>query len=1143
MTKPEIELSDLYLNLSVETGTSFDGSFIIYSKNGQELEGKVLSTNDKIVVRESKIEGTECEISFYFKGKMAIAGEEHFGDFLLITNGGEYNIPYCITVIPKKLRVLDRELSDLNEFKAFAKENWEKAKEIFFTKEFHDVFFDSKDEYHDLYHGLLKGQSKDVILDNFLMEAVEKKQARIAVQDGSIKISKSMSKSVHVSLQGWGYLEGRVYSQNGNLNISRDSFQIFDFDNDDLEIEISLKEGKFQDTLILETVYQTVSIEVKEEIVSGFRLPASLKRKKEIIPVLLRRYVELRTGLISVDDYISRSLEVLPERGSFYELYRLQLAIIESRANGTDDDISVKTLAEEIEGKRTIYLNDSVCRSYYYYLMSLYKRDRASLMEASIQIYDTYKKTQNFYDYLCLLMVDKKHALDFKEQCERFRDYLNQGENSPLLYLNLLDVLNREPYYLENFLGHRSELISWGINHGYLSLELSKQFAELVLKEKYFSRRHLDILLRLYELKQDDIYLKSICSLFIKGNKTDVKYHKYFEDALTRNLKIVGLNEYYLRTLDYSKYPELPKSLLYYFHYSNSLDKREKAYLYANILYNKEKYEDILPNYMIRMEEFVREQMMEGRMNRYLRCLYMQLIPDILKSNKEMVKYLPNIIFKKKLICKNRTIEGVYVCHDERDEVYIPMVDGVCQIEIYSDSVDLYFVDGKANRYHYGIEYFIEPYLEEEQYRDLCMKYNGKNNKVVLKWMDPLEKGRISYMFQDGDGVRGWRREKAVERILNSHYEEKAMEELSECLDQINYRIINPAYRRTLMNYYMACNRMEDAYFGAELYGSDLMDASQLYLLTCVGLYLHKEEKDDLLLVMAHRSFMGGKYNKDILLYLRKHFEGRNFDLMALWKVLKREGLDTVDYEERLLSQMLFTGERDESMLDVLLSYLEKRENDDLTVSMLEIYSIYYFMGRKNVSESYFAILDKQIKRENGLSFMSRLSYLLRKAEVGYDLEEKEYIRELVEQLCRKHIVFDFYEKFLDFVDMSPMLKEATSFYFYGEDKMDVNLALVLENQNGEERREYIEMEEVCPGFYYGRTLVMFDEKIKEKYLMNRGEEIYYKLVVNKMNVSVQGSRYDLLGRMNEQKECGGKMMKQYENTLSRIHEQIRMIT
>lgn len=1122
MTKPEIELSNLYLNLSIETGTSYDGSFHIYSRNGQEISGKVLSTNDKVVLRNNELSGTECEIAFYFKGQMAIPGEEHFGDFLLITNAGEWNLPYCISVVPKKLRVMEQTLSSLMDFMRFAKENWAKAREVFFTREFHDVFFSVNEEFHDLYHGLLKGQSKDVMLDNFLIEATKKKPAKVTAEVENLFVKRGQTKEVSVTLKGWGYIEGRIYARYGNLELAKESFDIHDFFENKLSFPIGLKDGKYEDVLVIETVYQRIEIKVKEETKERLHPPVVSRRKKEVYPVLLKLYVKLRTGELTAKEYVSKSLAILPETGNFYELYRFQLAIIEHQISEGGNGESLKSLAGTLEAKRQIFLRDKEVRSYYYYLMSLYKRDKASLMEAAIQIRDFYEKNKTFHDYLLLTMVDESYALDFRGQCDTCFEYMKKGENSPLLYLSLLDALNREPYHLEMLKGIRSKIMLWGLSHEYLSLELTKQFAGMALKEKYFSKSHLKVLKKLYEVRQDEEYLKAICSLCIKGNKTDTSYHRYFADAFLMDLKIVGLNEYYVRTLDFSEFSELPMQLLYYFYYSNSLDKKEKAYLYANILYNKEKYKEILPNYMIRMEQFVQEQMIEGRMNRYLLPLYEYFLPEILKKS-EIAKYLPNIIFKKKLICYTPSIEGVYVYLNEREEYYIPIVDGICQMEQFSDDMELYFVDAKANRYHSRIGYEIMSYLNEEDYRDICMQYNSKNNKVIKKWIAPFEK--------------------SMERKMDLHYEEKDMGALNECLDQINYEIITPSYRRTLMNYYMACNRMEDAYFGAELYGSDTMDASGLYLLTCVGLYLHKEEKDELLLVMAHKSFVGGKYNKEILLYLRQYFEGRSFDLMVLWQALKKEGLDTAEFEERLLSQMLFTGERDEGILDVLLSYLEKRENDDMTVSMLEIYSIYYFLGRKNVPDSYFAILDRQAGRENGLSFMSRLSYLLKKSQEGYSLSEKEQIKKMVEALSDRQIVFNFYDAFAEFCEISPMLKEMTCFYCYAQENMEAKLSLVIENSEGAVRVETLDMEEIYTGFYYGRAFLLADETVKEKRLFHQEEEILTNVTLTRMKTPEEGSRLFVLTLMEKKKATAKKAMEQYNSLLTRMQEQLKALT
>ncbi len=1111
MTKPEIELSNLYIHLSVEAGTSYDGSFHIYSRNGQELSGKVLSTNDKIVVERKELSGTECEIPFYFKGKKGIPGEEHYGDFLLITNGGEFNIPYCVTIVAKKMRVQDKVLSSLAEFGRFAKEHWEKAKEAFFTKEFHDVFLEDKEELHELYHNLLKGQSKDVILDNFLMEAVGKEPAVLSVEEETLSLWEGKGK-VTLQLHGWGYLEGHIYGKQGKLHLPKKNFQISDFDEEKkLTLSIGLREGCWDDILVVETVYQSLEIPVKA-VTRGKSHPLSLpSHKKEGFPVLLRSYVDFRTGKISLEEYIKQSVDGMKERGHFYELYEYQILQLaqSSISKEGQEEVGAQGLEtgewtevyEKLEARRSVYLKDSQCRSYYYYLVSLCKRNKASLLEASLQIREQYEKTGDYRDYLLLTLVDAKVATDYVAQCETLGAYMKQGEKSPLLYLALLDALEKEPYYLEKLAGIRSDLMHWAVKHQYLSLELSRQFAAMVLKEKHYSKAHLQVLRKLYAVRKDDLYLKAICSLYIKGNKTDVSAHPYFEDAIAKEMKIVGINEYYLRTLDFDTYPALPKNLLYYFHYSNSLDKRERAYLYANVIHNQEACGDLWESYLIRMEEFVFEQWMEGRMNRYLCQLYAYLLPKM-QDRQEWIKYIPQVIFKKKLYCGNPEIEGLYV-KQGGEEVYVPLLDGACQVEIFSENPEFYFVDSKRNRYHREVAYRITPYLEEEKFRELCLKYHGTNHKVRLRWLT------------------------------------KSAHDMQEYLEQADYQTVAPLYRRALMNYYMEQGRMEDAYFGAELYGSDLMDGNQLYLLTCVGLYLHREEKDDLLLTMAYRSFAKGKYNKEVLLYLRQHFEGRNFDLLSLWEVLKREGLDTAEYEEAMLNQLLLTGEREERMLNVLLSYLEKRENDTLTESMLEIYSMYYFLGRKNMPDSYFAILERQAKRENGLSFVSSLSYLRRKAEQGYELEERAQIRALVEGFCQKQMAFDFFDKFDTFVSISPLLKEMTGFYYIGKEGETGYVSLEIHEKEGTVRRKYVRMEEVSPGFYYGKALLLPGEKAEKTVLFLGEQEIRQGIFQTKMETEVKGSRLTIIEQMEQ--EGTEEQLEQYDRVLGRMMEQLRV--
>ncbi|MDO4555788.1 MAG: DUF5717 family protein, partial [Lachnospiraceae bacterium] len=394
------------------------------------------------------------------------------------------------------------------------------------------------------------------------------------------------------------------------------------------------------------------------------------------------------------------------------------------------------------------------------------------------------------------------------------------------------------------------------------------------------------------------------------------------------------------------------------------------------------------------------------------------------------------------------------------------------------------------------------------------------------------------------NGIKSWVREKAVEQILDYHYEEQAMEELGECLDQINYKVISPSYRRTLMNYYMACNRMEDAYFGIELYGSDLVDTEQLYLLTCVGLYLHKGQKDELLLIMAHRTFINGKYNDEVLHYLEKYLEGRLFDLLVLWEVLKKKNLDTVEYEEKLIEQMLFTGESDERMLDVLLSYLSKKENNALMEALMELYCQSCFFSGRKLPDSFFTLLDRQAKTGNPLSVPAMLSYLQWKAQTGFEPVEEERIRirGYLKQLCAKGIVFTFYEAFEEIFSLPPIFVELTWISYYGKPERKTEAEFIIQNDKNYIRQQTVALAEVYPGFYFG-SIFLFDEEKGKVYVSQEEENTVEKMVrMEQFDTGISWSRKEILNRMKEEKLQAGFMGKHYDETLLELKEQLFML-
>jgi hypothetical protein len=380
------------------------------------------------------------------------------------------------------MRIGDRAIGNMQEFADFAKEDWKRAREAFFTREFREVFLENHKEQLSLYQGLAKGRSRDMILDNFLQDTVGKEpilfemEKEIETEPLKKQEPGHHKQMIRLKKKGWGYGEGRLYSEKGSFQLEREVFCTTDFDEDDtLRIPLIQQEEKIGiDQLILETVFQKTEIDIFWPLEKRKSRGEKREIESRLYPELLHGYVKLRTGAISVEEYVEESTRWIEKAGEeeqdlFLELCRFQVEIIKHQVKKKEEgeDEAYRAIGQNIEEKREAYLKDAQCRNYYYYLMTLYKRDKASLLEAEVQIRAGFEKKQDFYDFWLLLLVNRSYALDKRMQCHTFFDYAQKGINSPLLYLGLLDVLNQDPYYLEDLKDNKAALIGWGIRHGY----------------------------------------------------------------------------------------------------------------------------------------------------------------------------------------------------------------------------------------------------------------------------------------------------------------------------------------------------------------------------------------------------------------------------------------------------------------------------------------------------------------------------------------------------------------------------------------------------------------------------------------------------------------------------------------------------
>ena len=1072
---PIVSLSVTNLDIEVEEGKVYKDSFFIESENKVPIEGYVCTTSDKVETEAERLEGTRQEIPFYFKGKLATAGNTFEGDIVLITNGGEYNIPYCVKVIHKFVESSGGRISTMEEFVQIYENNRKEAVDIFFLPNFEEVFLQGKPEQKELYHSLMKSRSKSLILEEFLTAAGYKNTSFLDVsQDKLVLEEEDSSAQLELLLTQPGYVEGSIYSEKGQIQISRERFSSDDFTDGKLLFNVERKQNLLNgsDIIHIDTVRQDIEISVewwaKQTALTKEKEKKLYLKKKRA--QLMHNYLYFRTGSIAFEDFAEDSGHVLEELSRYTEdnewkLYRMHFFLMEERKE---------------EGKELLELLETISQrdeftpleaNYFLYLKAMYYRTPEAISKAVSTIREFYELSEYKAEALWMLIyLDREYVYNKRLQYDTIRQLFEEGNNSSLLYFEACDILNENPNYMEELGKFEISIFRWGVRYGYISLSLSYQFARLALKAKYYNKSIYYIAEKLYGVEPDEQFLQVICSL-IKGNRTGTEYHEYFRLAVEANLKIIGLNEFFIRSMDFETYDLIPQRVLIYFTYSNSLDYLEKAYLYSNVLRNKEKYEEVYGAYYSKMLPFIEEQLLKGRINEHLAYLYTCFQKEVLEKPDNW-KAVCDILFYHKLICTNPHIIGVYVsCPELGTEKYYPLSGGTGGVEIYNDRAVLYFVDNNEQRYVKDINYQLREFLSPQQFEEEWIRRNLSNRKILL-----MESGKMEENIKEqtlpvlqrivfNDDFTRWMQVEAVEKMLVYYENHQDKRNLARWLGKIDYSNISTEFRKTLMDYYMEVGMMEDAFFGIELYGCDIMGAAKILRLASFGAQCYQGKDDEATLSLAYAAFIRKKCNKDTLIYLMKHFKGETAALLEIWERSKRFGLETAAFERRILEQVMFTGNDTEGVFPVFESFYATDEGDELIDRYLEYASMKELESSMELNDFMHMAIGQEIVNGRMENRHSRIHFLYYFAgrEDWYDTIKDTAVY-IINGFLQEEFYLPVYQAYSQWITFPIHYQEMTFLTYHGRAGSNVILRYQIDGEEYSLRE--LHLEEVLPGMY-----------------------------------------------------------------------------
>lgn len=1074
-TTPIVSLSITNLDIEVEEGKVYKDSFFIESENKVPIEGYVCTTSDKMVTEAERLEGVRQEIPFYFKGKLATAESSFSGEIVLITNGGEYTIPYSVHVIPRFIETSQGRISTMDEFTELYKQNRKEALELFFLPNFEKVFLEELPEQKSLYHSLMKSRSRSLILEEFLTAAGYKELTYVTVSDEKIVMEEDAQASLTIALDSEGYIEGRISSAKGQVQPSISRFSSDDFTDGKLSITIEKKQNLLNgsDVIRIDTIRQNIEIPVEwwtqsSAIEKDREQKLAFKRKRA---ELMHNYLYFRTGSIGFEDFAEDSGQVLKElyqstEDNEWKLYRMHFLLMEEQQE------EAKAAMESLEELSKEGSFSPLEANYFLYLKAMYYRTPEAISKAVTGIREFYETSEYKAEALWMLIyLDREYVYNKRLQYDTIRQLFENGNNSSLLYFEVCDILNENPNYMEELGKFEISIFRWGVRYGYISMALSYQFARLALKMKYYNKSVFYIAEKLYGVEPDEQFLQVICSLLIKGNRIGKEYHEYFRLAVEANLKIIGLNEFFIRSMDFTTYDIIPQRVLIYFTYSNSLDYLEKAYLYSNVLRNKDKYEEVYGAYYSKMLPFVEEQLLKGRINEHLAYLYTCFQKEVLEKPDNW-KAVCDILFYHKLVCTNPHIIGVYVsCPEMEKEKYYPLSGGTSCVEVYNSRAVFYFVDNNEQRYIKDIDYQLKPFLSPEQFEKEWIRRNLSNKKILLmesgKMKEVIKEDAVPVLQQltfNDDFVR-WIQTEAVEKLLVYYENHQEKRSLARWLGKIDYSNISTEFRKTLMDYYMEVGMMEEAFFGIELYGCDIMGSAKILRLASFGAQYYQGKKDEVTLSLAYAAFIRKKCNKDTLTYLMNHFQGETSVLLDIWERGKRFGLETADFERKILEQIMFTGNDTEGVFPVFESFYQSNEGDNLIDRYLEYASMKELESSMELTDFMHMAIGQEIvngRMENRHSRIHFLYYFAGRQE-WYDTIKDTAVY-IIEGFLQEKFYLPIYHAYRQWIEFPVHYRELTFLTYRGRAGRQVTLNYQIDGEEYSFRD--LKLEEVLPGMY-----------------------------------------------------------------------------
>ena len=1101
--QPFICLSDEEIKITVEAGKLQEGSFTISDSIGEQMKGKVYSSNRLMLIHNPTFEGEDNTIHYQFNAAFLKEGELIDGEFSIVSDCGELIIPFSVKIESCYCNTSLGKIKDLFQFTNLARVDWSEAKKVFRSEDFERVFLQQEERYRFVYRNLMKSISTSQALEEFLIAIHKKAAIRLDIDKTKVEYHSNqnviMDKLI-LTKNNWGYAEIRVSTDAPFIQLEQKFLWADRFTQNTHQVSYTidpanLKYGNNFGHIYIKTAQQTITVDVLCKYLKQSNKISEKRALQKVEYGLVDNYLSFRLNRIDLNEYLNEAEMMIkqlpgPEVSRMKELMKIHLSIVAGRTK------IAKELLEDIAADEAILKRKAILEyCFYLYLNALYKKDDATTKYAADTIRDYYERGNNDWRILWLLLyLDKRYEKNKSAKLSDIKEQFDGGCCSPILYYEAVCIMNEEPFLLRDLAKFEVQVLNFGIKNWIVSKETAQQYSYLSNKKKIFDRVVFNGLCKLYDEYDTNEILTAICCILIKGMKKSEKYFEWFRLGVDAQLRITELYEYYMYSISDTMQKPLAQPVLLYFIYNSNLSDRKKAFLYSNIVRNKDKNESIYRSYYKRMEVFATKMLENHQVSRDLAILYREFLNKNLQ-NSELLRHLPYVMYRNELVCNHPSMINAIILHRELGvEENIPLLLGKAQVDIYTNNVEIFLADSLGNRFVESIEYSVTPFMNSEEYESYCMEYSD-NPMLLLHLFDRYQSYRI--MNDNAIALRkkvllmdGLVKEYATEccqTLIEYYYENYKDEQLERYLGMIELQRVHPPQRTRILEYMLIRSIYDKALKLLEIFGFEGIPINRLLKL-CSGWIMTPgdEKKQEFMLNLCHYVFAHRKYDETILRYLVNNYNGATREMFTLWMAAREFELDTHTLEERMLTQMLFTESYIADSFLVFNTYYKEVTNHTLVRAFLTYYAYKYLVHNHVIDVELFPIMKRELYyEENDICLLAWLKH----NAVNSNLKENELIfaEYNIGRLVRKRIVFPFFLDYSKRITLPDRISDQCFITYHSDPKKQVYIHYrLLKNNN----QEYIT--ERMPNIFLGihlKEFVLFYHEVIQYYITEESVE------------------------------------------------------